>query len=133
MITALDPRRLKFVDESGVNLAMTRLYGRAQPGERVIGTVPQNYGPNITILGAVGGLTIICATQFVIWTPPGEISIYGVQGRYLTPLVLLLACAIPATKAAHAVFLARHALLIVSVFAPISIIVMLVAVVQRYY
>jgi transposase len=51
---ALDPRRLKFVDESGVNLAMTRLYGRALPGERVIGTVPQNYGPNMTLLGAVG-------------------------------------------------------------------------------
>jgi uncharacterized membrane protein len=87
----------------------------------------------LIILAAVGGLAIICATQLVIWTPPGGISIYGVQGRYLTPLVLLLACAIPATKAAHAVFVARHALLIVSVFAPISIAVMLVAVVQRYY
>jgi transposase len=37
-----------------VNLAMTRLYGRAPAGERVIGTVPQNYGQNVTILGAVG-------------------------------------------------------------------------------
>jgi transposase len=33
---------------------MTRLYGRAPTGERVIGTVPQNYGQNVTILGAVG-------------------------------------------------------------------------------
>jgi transposase len=49
-----DVRRLKFVDESGVNLAMTRLYGRAPRGARVIDTVPQNYGPNITILGALG-------------------------------------------------------------------------------
>ena len=54
MITAIDPRRLKFVDEAGVNLAMTRLYGRALPGERVIGTVPQNDGQHVTILGAVG-------------------------------------------------------------------------------
>jgi transposase len=53
-IAALDLRQLKFVDESGVNLAMTRLYGRAPTGERVIGTVPQNYGQNVTILGAVG-------------------------------------------------------------------------------
>jgi transposase len=45
---------LKFVDESGVNLAMTRLYGRAPTGERVIGSVPQNYGPNVTMLGALG-------------------------------------------------------------------------------
>jgi DDE superfamily endonuclease len=51
---ALDLRRLKFVDEAGVNLAMTRLYGRAPKGERVIGTVPQNYGENITMLGAIG-------------------------------------------------------------------------------
>ena len=27
--------RLKFLDESGVNLGMTRLYGRAAPGDRV--------------------------------------------------------------------------------------------------
>jgi transposase len=42
------------VDESGVNLAMTRLYGRAPRGVRVVGSVPQNYGPNVTILGALG-------------------------------------------------------------------------------
>jgi transposase len=41
------------VDEAGVNLAMTRLYGRAPKGERVIGTVPQNHGDNITLLGAL--------------------------------------------------------------------------------
>ena len=33
---------------------MTRLYGRAPPGERVIGTVPQNYGANVTMLAALG-------------------------------------------------------------------------------
>lgn len=53
-IAALDFRRLKFVDESGVNLAMTRLYGRAPRGTRVIGSVPQNYGQNVTMLGALG-------------------------------------------------------------------------------
>jgi transposase len=53
-ITALDLGRLKFVDESGVNLAMTRLYGRAPVGERVIGSMPQNYGQNVTMLGTLG-------------------------------------------------------------------------------
>lgn len=52
-ISKIDPKRLKFVDESGVNLAMTRLYGRAQKGERVVGSVPQNYGDNVTILAAL--------------------------------------------------------------------------------
>ena len=47
-------RRLKFVDESGVNLAMTRRYGRAPRGTRVIGSVPQNSGQNVTMLGTLG-------------------------------------------------------------------------------
>ena len=42
------------MDESGINLAMTRLYGRAPQGERVVGTVPQNYGQNVTVLAALG-------------------------------------------------------------------------------
>ena len=33
---------------------MTRLYGRAPRGERVIGAVPHNYGPNATMLAALG-------------------------------------------------------------------------------
>jgi transposase len=48
-----DLRRVKFVDESGINLAMTRRYGRAPRGERALGSAPQNYGPNVTILGAL--------------------------------------------------------------------------------
>ena len=42
------------MDESGINLAMPRLYGRAPQGERVVGTVPQNYGQNVTVLAALG-------------------------------------------------------------------------------
>jgi transposase len=47
-------RRLKFIDGSGINLAMTRLYGRAPRGERVLDAVPRNYGPNVTMVGALG-------------------------------------------------------------------------------
>ena len=49
----LDLRRLKFIDESGINIAMTRLYGRAPRGARALGSAPQNYGQNVTILGAL--------------------------------------------------------------------------------
>jgi hypothetical protein len=45
--------RYKFIDESGINLAMTRLFGRAPRGKRVVDTVPQNYGPNVTMIGAL--------------------------------------------------------------------------------
>jgi transposase len=53
-IAALDSERFRFIDESGVNLAMTRLYGRAPRGERAVGSAPQNYGANVTMLAALG-------------------------------------------------------------------------------
>ena len=46
--------RLKFIDETGINLAMTRRYGRATPGVRVVDHVPHNYGENISLLAALG-------------------------------------------------------------------------------
>lgn len=33
---------------------MTRLYGRAPRGRRVVAAAPRNYGPNITLLAALG-------------------------------------------------------------------------------
>jgi transposase len=45
--------RLKFIDESGSNLALTRLFGRAPKGARVTEGVPQNRGENITTLAAL--------------------------------------------------------------------------------
>jgi transposase len=53
VIAPLDWECLKFIDESGTNIAMTRLYGRAPRGQRVTGSVPQNYGQNITLLAAL--------------------------------------------------------------------------------
>jgi transposase len=53
LIQPLELRRCKFIDESGVNLAMTRRFGRAPRGERVIGAVPQNYGANLTMMAAL--------------------------------------------------------------------------------
>ena len=61
----MDLSLFKFVDESGVNLAMTRLYGRAPRGERAVGSTPINYGSNITIIGAlgVGGLDALMTVE----------------------------------------------------------------------
>jgi transposase len=42
-------RRLIFFDESGINIAMTRAYGRAPTHERVYGSVPKNWGDNVTL------------------------------------------------------------------------------------
>lgn len=52
-VAALDPSRLIFVDESGTHTAMTRLRARAPRGERAIGRVPRNHGPNVTLFAAL--------------------------------------------------------------------------------
>ncbi|HEX8139777.1 MAG TPA: transposase [Pyrinomonadaceae bacterium] len=52
-ISLLDHRRLRFIDEAGVSLAMTRLRGRAPRGQRVTESVPRNYGPQTSLIGAL--------------------------------------------------------------------------------
>jgi transposase len=86
-MTGLDLRRLKFVDESGVNLAMTRLYGRAPAGERAIGSVPQNYGQNVTILGTLGvqGLEAVMTVDGATDTEVFRTYVKQVLGPTLTP------------------------------------------------
>lgn len=44
---------MKFVDEAAATLALTRLYGRAAPGQRVVDSVPQNYGVSQTLLACL--------------------------------------------------------------------------------
>jgi hypothetical protein len=41
-VMGVDPHNLIFVDESGLNLGMTRLYGRAVIGERVHDSCPES-------------------------------------------------------------------------------------------
>jgi transposase len=45
---------LKFIDESGVNLGLTRGFGRAAPGQRVVESTPDISGPHYTVVAAVG-------------------------------------------------------------------------------
>ena len=47
-------RQLKFLDESGVNLGLTRLYGRAAPGERVVEGTPGTSGTHYTLVATLG-------------------------------------------------------------------------------
>jgi transposase len=46
--------RLKFIDESGVTTVLTRLFGRAAPGERVVEAVPKNYGQSTSVVSLLG-------------------------------------------------------------------------------
>jgi transposase len=53
-VAQLDVERFKFLDESSINIDLTRLYGRAAPGQRVVDSVPQPSGPQTTTLAVIG-------------------------------------------------------------------------------
>ena len=46
-------KRLHFVDEIGTHLGLTRLYGRAAPGERVVEATAGYSGPHYTTVAAI--------------------------------------------------------------------------------
>lgn len=46
--------RVKFIDEAGLNLGLTRLFGRAAPGQRVGEAVPSHSGRHLTLVAALG-------------------------------------------------------------------------------
>jgi hypothetical protein len=64
----IDPRRLIFLDESGIDTRMTRAYARAAPGARAVGKVPWGQWERLTVIGALGlegvlaGMSIAAAT-----------------------------------------------------------------------
>jgi transposase len=49
----LDPEQLVFVDESGTNSSLTRVYGWAPHEQRALGSVPRNHGKNTTLVAAL--------------------------------------------------------------------------------
>jgi hypothetical protein len=53
-----------FVDESGVNIAMTRLYARALIGKRAHASRPDKRGKNVTMIGALSLKGMIAAMTF---------------------------------------------------------------------
>lgn len=47
-------KRFRFLDESGVHLGMTRLYGRAEPGQRVVESTAGYSGAHYTVVATLG-------------------------------------------------------------------------------
>ena len=64
----MDPARLVFLDESGVDTAMAPTHARAPRGQRAVGRVPGGHRKRLTILGAlaadglVAAMTVAAAT-----------------------------------------------------------------------
>lgn len=75
-VTAIAPETLVFLDETSTHTSFTRLYGRAPAGERVVGSVPRNHGPNVSCPMAVSPTSVLAplaiegaidSTIFVRW------------------------------------------------------------------
>jgi transposase len=49
----MDTQRLVFIDESGAKTNMTRLYGRAKAGQRVIDNAPEGHWCTTTMISSV--------------------------------------------------------------------------------
>lgn len=49
----LDASKFVFLDESGSNIALTRLYARAPKGKRAYGSIPRNRGKNMTLISSL--------------------------------------------------------------------------------
>jgi transposase len=66
---------------------MTRLYGRAPRGKRVIGAVPQNYGAHVTMLASLGshGLEAMMTIEGATDTEVFRVSIEQVLRPTLHP------------------------------------------------
>ena len=59
---------LIFIDETGVNLAMTRRYARAKKGKRAYSKCPYNRGKNVTLIGAISTTGVFAPFTFEGWT-----------------------------------------------------------------
>jgi transposase len=52
-VAATAPETLVFLDETSTHTGFTRMYGLAPRGDRVLGQVPRNHGPNVSCLMAI--------------------------------------------------------------------------------
>jgi transposase len=53
-LAGIDPSRLIFIDETGIDTRMTRAFARAARGQRAPGKVPWGHWRRLTIIGALG-------------------------------------------------------------------------------
>lgn len=62
-------KHLKFIDESGVNVGLTRLFGRASAGQRVVEATPGHSGTHYTLIAALSWQGVQAA-----WLLPGAMD-----------------------------------------------------------
>jgi transposase len=72
-LAGVEPERLIFVDETGIDTRMTRTYGRAARGRRAPGKVPRGRWERLTVIGAlalggvVASMSVAAATGAAVF------------------------------------------------------------------
>ena len=83
---------LIFIDESGVNLAMLRLYARARKGKRARGKKPQKRGRNISIISALSLEKVVASSN--IYGSVDQITFEAFIIKKLVPKLRKNACVV---------------------------------------
>ena len=106
-LAGIDPRRLVFLDETGIDTRLTRAYGRAPRGRRATGKVPWGSWQRLTVIGAlaldggvVASMSIPAATSTAVFLAFAEQVLVPALCR--RPDAILVMDNLPAHKA-HAV------------------------------
>jgi transposase len=84
-VAELDVSKFIFIDEMGSHVALTRLYGRAAPGARVVEEVPGARGENVSTIGAMA-LNGVRAAMSVPGAIDGETLTFFVE-QVLAPVL----------------------------------------------
>jgi transposase len=77
-LAAVDPTHLVFVDEMGATTAMTRTYGRAPVGERVVGSAPGQW-QNVTLIAGLRTSGVVAPFAFAGATDQAAFQTYVEQ------------------------------------------------------
>ncbi len=99
---------LVFVDETGVNIAMSRLFARSAKGSRAYGDRPDGRGKNVTMIGAMSFEGIIAAMTFTGGTNASAFQTYVTQ--VLVPNLWPGACVVMDNFSSHKVTGIREAI-----------------------
>ncbi|MEO1352444.1 MAG: transposase [Cyanobacteria bacterium J06635_15] len=85
-------KNLIFIDEAGINLAMTRLFAKAPKGQRARGKRPNKRGKHVSLIGAISLKGVM--TQLPILGSVDGITFEAFIAQKLVPKLWKGACVI---------------------------------------
>jgi hypothetical protein len=92
LIQGILAKDMIFIDESGINLAMTRLFARSPKGERARGKRPSKRGQNVSLIGAIGLKGVL--TQVALLGSTDGLTFEAFISQRLVPKLWKGACVI---------------------------------------